>query len=114
MNFLRGGYSIEGYRYLAIGTGVNITDLNMKVLENELYRKEFSDVVVDGTKLILDTIIEAEEANLGEPWQELGLYMGGSAGIANSGVLFNRVKIFEQKDIRSAVTISWIIEVITT
>lgn len=114
MQFLQGNFAIDGYRYIGIGTGGNPTDLNMTTLENELYRKEISKVTVDGTKLILDTIIEAEEANFGEPWKELGLYVGGTAGIINSGLLYNRVKVLENKNIRSAITISWVIEIITT
>lgn len=114
MNFLKGDFAIEGYRYLGIGTGNSPTDLEQPTLENEGFRKEISKITVDGTKLVLDTIIESEEANFSTPWTELGLYMGGTAGIQNSGVLYNRVKVLENKNIRSAITISWTIELITT
>lgn len=114
MQFLKGNFAIDGYRYIGIGTGDQITDLEMTQLEDERYRKEISKITVVGNTLVLDTIIEAEEANFTEPWKELGLYMGGTAGIQNSGLLYNRVKILENKNIRSAVTISWTIEIITT
>ena len=114
MNFLKGGFSIDGYKYIGIGTDDSPTDLAAETLGNELFRKEISKIEVKDTQLILDTIVEAEEANFSEPWKELGLYMGGSAGVANSRLLYNRVRILENKDIRSAITISWIIEVITS
>lgn len=114
MKFLKGEFYIEGYKYLAIGTDSTETKGDMTNLQDEQFRKEFSTVQVDGTKLILDTMIEAEEANFDGTWGELGLVVGGNASTINSGEVFNRVVIQEKKTEKTAITVSWTIEVLST
>lgn len=114
MAFLKGGTFIEGYKYLAIGTGESPTDPDQPTLENEVFRKELSNVSVVDNKLICDCLIESEEGNT-DPWTELGLIVGGTSAQLNSGVLFNRVgNIYEIKKNTNAITVSWEIEVISS
>lgn len=112
MKFLMGDYLIDGYKYIAIGSGDAETTEDMTRLKNEFFRKELSGIYIEDNKLILDIIIEQDEAN--RDWYELGLVMGGTSSQLNSGVLFNRVRVMEKKKHTQSITISWEIEVLSS
>ena len=109
VNFLKGGFMVEGYKHIAIGVGRNESTDEMTRLENEQFRKELGTVFIeDETKIICEVYIENNEANFNDSnWYELGLIVGGSAKDKASGSLFNRVLVNERKNEGKAITISW-------
>jgi hypothetical protein len=110
LNYLTGFNEQITYDFLAISdTDGAITVLDKKI-ENEVFRKEVTSVSTFDNKLIIDIFIDSFEANF--TWKQVGLFVGGSVGTKDSGILFNKALIEQEKNSGKSLTISWEIEIV--
>lgn len=92
------------YDYVVLGDGANAPNPNDLTLQNELFRKQITEMYRYRNSVIVDIFIENNEANF--KWEEIGLVSNGNLQ-KNSGRLFNRANLDIDKNSGSSLTISW-------
>ena len=99
--------SVEGMKYFAIGTGVTASSVSDEILESEVYRDTFTDVLIEGNKVTFKYYLGSQEAN-GNILTEAGLFGNTATSDINTGVLFARfLNNPIEKNTATGVTYSW-------
>lgn len=110
VNVLMGNSENLGYSFLAIGDlSGEVTAIDTS-LSNEVFRKEITIINTVDNKLIIDTFFDTFEANF--EWKEVGLFVGGELSLKDTGLLFHKAGIDQNKNSGKSLTISWEVEII--
>lgn len=93
-------------KYVAVGTGTTVPDVDDTQLETETFRFPVTTRDVTGNGELTTTFVVIDTAGVGQ-WNEIGIFCGSTAtSTPNSGVLASRVLINKDKKVTEEVTIS--------
>lgn len=87
----------------SVGTGINLPAITDTTLQTEFFRKLLSLRTFSSNKAILQMFMNSSEGNAN--LREFGLFGEAASAAADSGTLFNRVNITEDKTVATTLTI---------
>ncbi len=87
----------------SVGTGTNVPAVADTTLQTEFFRKILSVRTFSSNKAILQMFMNSSEGNAN--LREFGLFGEAASAAADSGTLFNRVNITEDKTAATTLTI---------
>ena len=94
--------------YGAVGTGLSTPSITDIKLNNEVFRKSISTLLVNNTLLIARLFLSTSEGNY--YLKEFGLFGDNATGSTDSGTLFDRCIVEHNKVSSETVTIEVILE----
>jgi len=104
-DFLKGD-SVSGLTHLALGTGTTSPSTNDVGLENETYRKAFTDVAVENRLLRIAVFFTSSE--YAGDISELGLFGNGATDTLGTGTMYSRTTIATiTKSNTEPLTVEW-------
>lgn len=89
----------------SVGTGTTPPADADTQLQTEIFRKNLASVTYAGNQAFYTAVYETTEAN--GALKEMGLFMNGSAGVPNSGTMWDRSAIDIAKTIAQSLTIDY-------
>jgi hypothetical protein len=93
--------------HIAIGDATTPVLLSDSRLGNERFRKPITNIILEGSSILVEAFIDKEEANFS--WGEIGLYSNGLDS-TNTGLLLARALLKEDKDNLRTTNILWEIQ----